>query len=117
MTGFGQASSRIGEASLLVEAKTLNSKFLDLSLRLPRVFSEKELEVRNIITEKFIEIERDTFKKYINASADKAFGAPKINSTLEKELKDVYSDVRRWTLDIGNKNSPTSNVQSPKSNF
>ena len=52
MTGFGQASARIGDASLLVEVKALNSKFLDLSLRLPKVFSEKELEVRNIITEK-----------------------------------------------------------------
>ena len=52
MTGFGQASARIGDASLLVEVKALNSKFLDLSLRLPKFFSEKELEVRNIITEK-----------------------------------------------------------------
>lgn len=52
MTGFGQASARIGDASLLVEVKALNSKFLDLNLRLPKIFSEKELEVRNIITEK-----------------------------------------------------------------
>ena len=52
MTGFGQASAAIGDGSFLVEVKTLNSKFLDLSLRLPRFFSEKELEVRAVITEK-----------------------------------------------------------------
>lgn len=52
MTGFGQASAALEEASLLIEIKTLNSKFLDLSLRLPKIFSEKELEVRTIITEK-----------------------------------------------------------------
>ncbi len=52
MTGYGQATARIGEVTILVEAKTLNSKFLDLSLRLPKVFLEKELEVRAIITEK-----------------------------------------------------------------
>ncbi len=52
MTGFGQATARIGDASILVEVKTLNSKFFDLSLRLPKTFSEKELEVRSIITEK-----------------------------------------------------------------
>jgi uncharacterized protein (TIGR00255 family) len=52
MTGFGQASATFKDISILVEVKTLNSKFLDLSLRIPKVFSEKELEIRNIITEK-----------------------------------------------------------------
>lgn len=52
MTGFGQASAILEDASLVIEIKTLNSKFPDLSLRLPRIFSEKELEVRTIITEK-----------------------------------------------------------------
>ncbi len=52
MTGFGQASATVEEATVLVEVKSLNSKFLDLNLRLPRLFTEKELDVRNIITDK-----------------------------------------------------------------
>src|SRR5438128_174239 len=52
MTGFGQASETFGDATILVEVKSLNSKFLDLSLRLPRLFAEKEVDVRNIITDK-----------------------------------------------------------------
>jgi uncharacterized protein (TIGR00255 family) len=52
MTGFGQAILNKGELNLMVEAKSLNSKFFDLSLRLPRVFSEKELEVRNMVSDK-----------------------------------------------------------------
>ena len=52
MTGFGQASIAVEDGAVLVEAKSLNSKFLDLNLRLPRFFSEKELEVRSIITDK-----------------------------------------------------------------
>lgn len=52
MTGFGQASATAGDCNLQVEVKALNSKFLDLSLRLPKLFSEKELEVRNLITDK-----------------------------------------------------------------
>jgi uncharacterized protein (TIGR00255 family) len=52
MTGFGQASFDDGQIQINVELKTLNSKFLDLSLRIPRVFSDKELEVRNLISEK-----------------------------------------------------------------
>lgn len=52
MTGFGQANTMIGDASVSVEVKTLNSKFLDLTLRLPKLFTEKELEIRSLITEK-----------------------------------------------------------------
>jgi len=52
MTGFGQAVLTTGELNIAVEIKSLNSKFLDLSLRLPRVFSDKELELRNLMAEK-----------------------------------------------------------------
>jgi uncharacterized protein (TIGR00255 family) len=52
MTGFGQASADDGQSRIYVEVKSLNSKFLDLNLRLPKSLSEKELEVRNLISEK-----------------------------------------------------------------
>src|SRR5688572_18926631 len=51
MTGFGQASFDDGQTQTHVEVKSLNSKFLDLNLRLPKEFSEKEMEVRNMISE------------------------------------------------------------------
>lgn len=51
MTGFGQSSFDDGQSQMHVEVKSLNSKFLDLNLRLPRAFSEKEMEVRNLISE------------------------------------------------------------------
>lgn len=52
MTGFGQASADDGQSKINVEVKSLNSKFLDLNLRLPKAFSDRELEVRNLISEK-----------------------------------------------------------------
>lgn len=52
MTGFGQASADDGQSKIYVEVKSLNSKFLDLNLRIPKAFSERELEVRNMISEK-----------------------------------------------------------------
>ncbi len=52
MTGFGQSSVNKDDLNLVVEVKTLNSKFFDISLRLPRIFSEKELEVRNLVADK-----------------------------------------------------------------
>jgi uncharacterized protein (TIGR00255 family) len=52
MTGFGQSSADDGQSKIYIEVKSLNSKFLDLNLRLPKAFSDKELEVRNIVSEK-----------------------------------------------------------------
>jgi uncharacterized protein (TIGR00255 family) len=51
MTGFGQSSLDDGQYQIAVEIKSLNSKFLDLNLRLPKTFSDKEIEVRNLISE------------------------------------------------------------------
>ncbi|MEO8475002.1 MAG: YicC/YloC family endoribonuclease [Chryseolinea sp.] len=51
MTGFGQHAFDDGHAQISAEIKSLNSKYLDLNLRLPRIFSDKEIEVRNLISE------------------------------------------------------------------
>lgn len=52
MTGFGQAHFENERLVLIVEAKTLNSKYLDINLKLPKAFStDKELEIRNKIKE------------------------------------------------------------------
>ena len=47
MTGFGAASVQVGNKTITVELKSVNSKFFDLSLRLPSLFRDKELELRN----------------------------------------------------------------------
>ena len=47
MTGYGIASFDTGSTKYTVEIKSLNSKFLELSLRLPKMFSEKEFQLRN----------------------------------------------------------------------
>jgi uncharacterized protein (TIGR00255 family) len=51
MTGFGQAQHDDGALRINAEIKSLNSKFLDLGLKFPKQFSEKELELRNLISE------------------------------------------------------------------
>ena len=52
MTGFGKASSSIGDKNISVELRSLNSKVFDLRLKVPSNFREKELELRRIMTEK-----------------------------------------------------------------
>ncbi|UKJ07437.1 YicC/YloC family endoribonuclease [Solitalea lacus] len=47
MTGFGIASQETDKAKITVEIKSLNSKFLELTLKLPKSHSDKELLIRN----------------------------------------------------------------------
>ena len=49
MTGFGIAGFEDEKMIIHVEVKSLNSKFLDLSIRSPRQFSDKEHEIRNLV--------------------------------------------------------------------
>lgn len=47
MTGFGVAGFENEHMAIQVEVRSLNSKFLDLSVRSPRQFTDKEPEIRN----------------------------------------------------------------------
>src|SRR5690554_2018393 len=52
MTGYGIANFENEAVKITVEIKTLNSKYLDLNLKSPRQFSDKEIEIRNLIAKK-----------------------------------------------------------------
>ncbi len=49
MTGFGKAVAETHNKKITVEIKSLNSKQLDLNARVPSVYRDKELELRNIV--------------------------------------------------------------------
>ncbi len=51
MTGFGKATIESETLSVTAEVKSLNSKFLDIFCRIPRNYSEHEIEIRNLITQ------------------------------------------------------------------
>lgn len=53
MTGFGKAIVELPTKKITVEIKSLNSKQLDLSLRVPPTLREHEMELRNIIARNF----------------------------------------------------------------
>ena len=50
MTGFGQAHRETDTYAATVELRAVNSKTLDLTLRLPRFLLPHELEIRNAVT-------------------------------------------------------------------
>ncbi len=49
MTGFGKVTAELPSKKVTVEIKALNSKQLDLSTRIPAVYREKEMQVRNLL--------------------------------------------------------------------
>lgn len=69
MTGFGNATVEAGGLSVTAEVKTLNSKFLDIYCRLPRQFSDKEIELRALLTQ---QLERGKVELSLNFSRTSA---------------------------------------------
>ena len=52
MTGYGKAVCELPNKKITIEIKSLNSKQLDLSVRIPSSYREKELELRNEISKR-----------------------------------------------------------------
>ncbi|MBR2863002.1 MAG: YicC family protein [Bacteroidaceae bacterium] len=51
MTGYGKADIQFAEKKIHVEIKSLNSKSLDLSMRLAPLYREKEMEIRQYVSQ------------------------------------------------------------------
>ena len=54
MTGYGKASGTYGDKKITAEIKSLNSKALDLTVRIAACYREKEMELRTMIGEKLL---------------------------------------------------------------
>jgi uncharacterized protein (TIGR00255 family) len=50
MTGYGKAECLLPDKKLTIEIRSLNSKQMDTNARLPSLYKEKELEIRQLIT-------------------------------------------------------------------
>lgn len=50
MTGYGKATKDLGSTKITVQIKSLNSKGMDLNVKLPSLYREKELEVRSMLS-------------------------------------------------------------------
>jgi len=52
MTGFGKGTSQFNSTIVEAEVKSVNSRFLEISLKLPKNFQNKEYELREFIRTK-----------------------------------------------------------------
>ena len=54
MTGFANQSVAVGEWNLSLECKSVNSRFLDLTLKLPDAVKRSEPTLRQLVSEKLV---------------------------------------------------------------
>lgn len=94
MTGYGKAVAELPGRKLTVEAKSLNSKGLDISLKLPSTFRERENEIRNLLSQR---LERGKIEVYISAEVSGDLSGYTINRALAKkyyhELHDLMAEL------------------------
>lgn len=99
MTGFGKASLQLPTKKITVEVKSLNSKGLDLSVRMPSSYREMELGLRNQIALK-IERGKVDFSIFIESTAEQT--STKVNVPIVKayidQLRSVYADADETEL-------------------
>ena len=90
MTGFGKVTAELSSKKVTVEVKSLNSKQLDLSTRIPSIYREKEMEVRSLLLQK-LERGKVEFNIYIE-STDKSM-VTQINGS-------AMADYYRQTVEV-----------------
>jgi uncharacterized protein (TIGR00255 family) len=102
MTGFGSATVENDKIAVTVEIKSLNSKFFDIYCRIPRTYSEREIEIRNLLTQ---ELERGKVEFSMNVTPkDESGAATTINRPL---IKAYFKDLKATANELNFEPSPT----------
>jgi uncharacterized protein (TIGR00255 family) len=100
MTGYGKSVAEIPGKKITIELKSLNSKSLDLNLRLPWLYKEKEADIRNLLSQK---LNRGKIDVSINFDVLDSEIIPVINKTVVKDyfaqLKEIAGELNIKTDD------------------
>ena len=91
MTGYGKSSLSINLREYQVEIKTVNHKYIDTNIRLPRSISYLEDDVRKLITSKLKRGKVDVLITFENFNKDD--NEIKINKELAKMYIDSFKDL------------------------
>ena len=99
MTGFGKATLQLPTKKITVEVKSLNSKGLDLNVRMPSLYREMELGLRTQIAST-LERGKVDFSIFIENTAEQT--STKVNVPIVKnyiaQLREVYADADETEL-------------------
>lgn len=100
MTGYGKAEYLLPDKKLTIEIRSLNSKQMDTNTRLPSLYKEKELEIRQLITSG-LERGKVECSLYYELSENAASGI--IN---EEVVKSYYQQLYKIAGELGLPTSP-----------
>lgn len=103
MTGFGKAKNEFENKIVSVEIRSLNSKNIDLSLRLSSVYRDKEHELKNEIT-KLLERGKIDLSIYVENKIEES--PIEINTELAKLY---YKKIKQLAEEL---NEPSQNIMS-----
>ena len=92
MTGYGKAVLQLPTKKVTIEIKSLNSKNLDLNVRIPSYYKEKELAVRKKLASALVRGKID-FSIYVEMTSDET--STKVNKSVVKQ----YIEQLRNTID------------------
>ncbi|MDH6355787.1 uncharacterized protein (TIGR00255 family) [Dysgonomonas sp. PH5-45] len=95
MTGFGKATAELPQKKITVEIKSLNSKQFDLSVRIPNIYKEKEMGVRNLLA-KTLERGKVDFLIYIENIGKET--SSQINQNV---LEGYYGQIKEISNNLG----------------
>ena len=101
MTGFGKSVIEILGKKINVELRSLNSKSLDLNLRLPYLYKEKELGLRSYISK---QLERGKIDLIVFIESKNELLPIAINKNL---VKSYYNELKLLSVEL---NDDTSNL-------
>lgn len=99
MTGFGKTTKQLSNKKITVEIKTLNSKGLDLNVKMPSMYKEKELHLRNILSKQLLRGKID-FNLYVE-NTNNTCSSSINNNVIEKyieQLKNIEPTANRTEL-------------------
>ena len=89
MTAFGRSSRTVGDKDISAEIKSVNNRFLDCSVRLPRSLSYLEDKVKKELTANGIS--RGKIEININVTGEREMEISLDKSFVESYLKALYS--------------------------
>ncbi len=92
MTGVGKVTTRFEHKSITIFVKTLNSKQLDISTRLPLLYREREIDIRNLVAEHLVRGKID-LSISIDDISSTLVGVQKINELALKYYVDQLEEV------------------------
>lgn len=111
MTGFGKATVECGEKKIIIEVKSLNSKQLDINLRIPNLYKEKEMEIRNLIKNALERGKVDMCIYFDNSDSEKEVA---VNASVVEQYFKQMQDVAKYLgIEIGNNDLLQSIMRFP----